>query len=646
MSAPNKLLQAASGGAGDKVYVDDVFTTTAYNGSGSSQNIVNNIDLDGEGGMVWIKDREVAYWHQIADTERGANKMLSTNSSNAESSRTQHLTSFNSNGFTVGTDNDVNYSNSKIVSWTFRKQPGFFDIQTWTGNGSNRTISHNLGCVPGFIIVKRYSNTENWTCFHTSLGPTKAITLDATATAFTLTSIWNDTAPTATEFTVGTQGRVNTNGESYIAYIFAGTGDSASQIFGADGDEAIIKSGVFDYTSSGQDIDLGFEPQWIIYKNTTGTSTSYWGITDTMRPFRHKPNSVSTYLRGNANDAEGNNSIFQLLHNGFRNTGGFGGGDKIIYTAIAKRHKPADYGTDYFALTAYTGNDTSIRTFEFGPTQFDWHVNTRTDGNSDNKTHMRGFGRASSTSASQLGALKLNATSVDDSADLTLDHSGGCTTTTKGTINGSDQYYQAAWMRRPGLLDIVAYEGNYTARTISHQLDAVPEMMLVKSRTSTRPFLVYHSALGNDRYLLVNDTAAQSSSGETVWNTTTPTSSVFSVGAQNVSNENGKYFVALLYASSDGIQKIGSFTKSGNTDVDCGFSAAPRWIMVKRYDASGDWYVFYSFNTSGNDKYYLWNSNQPAVTNQNYIEGMLSGGAGGFRIEGIDDGDYIFMAIA
>ena len=146
--------------------------------------------------------------------------------------------------------------------------------------------------------------------------------------------------------------------------------------------------------------------------------------------------------------------------------------------------------------------------------------------------------------------------------------------------------------------------------------------------------------------MLPNDTAAQSSSGETMWNTTTPTSSVFSVGAQNASNDNGKYFVALLFASSPGIQKIGSFTKSGNTDVDCGFSAAPRWIMVKRYDSTGDWYVFYSFNTSGDDKYYRWNSNQPSVTNQNYIEGQLSGAAGGFRIEGIDDGDYIFMAIA
>ena len=656
MGTANKLLQAASGGAGDTVYVDDVFGTFLYNGdtSSSSRKLDTGLDFSDKGGMAWFKQRDGSgRYGPVYDTVSNAGlssnfKYLFTQTSDGyiTDGTPPGLVSFNSDGVNVGQNNPTNNNGQKFCLWQFLKQPGFFDIQTYTGDNSSsgRQISHDLGCVPSMIWIKRTDFGDDWIVYHVGNGHTNPedyyLKLNETTTRTDDANYWNDTAPTATHFTIGGSGQVNQGSATYVAYIFAGTNDSASQIFGAGGDEAIIKSGFFEY-SGGTDIDLGFEPQWILYKNASGASTSYWGITDTMRPWRHQPNSVSTYLRANGDNAESDNGVFRLLHNGFRNTGGFGGGDRIIYTAIRKPNKPADYGTDYFGLTAYTGTDTSVHTFEFGPQQFDWHVNTRTDGNSDNKTHMRGFGRASSTSASQLGALKLNATSVDDSADLTLDHSGGCTTTTKGTINGSDQYYQAAWMRRPGLLDIVSYEGNYTARTISHQLDAVPEMMLIKSRTSTRPWLVYHSALGNAATLNITTTNG-TDSPSTSWNTTTPTSSVFSLGAQNGVNENGKYFVALLYASSAGIQKIGSFTKSGNTTVDCGFAAHPRWIMLKRYDSTGDWYVFYAFNNGGNDTYYLWNSNQPSVTNQNYIENY----AGGFQVEGLDDGNYIFMAIA
>tara|TARA_R100000231_G_scaffold100612_2_gene74954 strand:- start:71 stop:2023 length:1953 start_codon:yes stop_codon:yes gene_type:complete len=650
MSAANKLLQAASGGAkDDPVYVDDVFQTFLYNGdtSATSRTLTTGMDFTDRGGLAWFKRRSNQGDSQIYDTERNNLKYLVTNRSNAEAAQgsPSSLISFNSNGVTVGQNSPVNANGEKICLWQFLKQAGFFDIVTYTGdNSSNRQIAHDLQCVPSMIWVKRTDSGDSWYVYHVGNGHTNPedyyLELNGTGTRVNNDNYWNDTAPTATHFTIGGAGGVNQGGGTFVAYLFAGTGDSASQIFGADGDEAIIKSGFFEYTSSGQDIDLGFEPQWIIYKNASGSSTSYWGIADVMRGLSHQPNSTSKYLRTNANDAEGNNGIFRLLHNGFRNTGGFGSGDRIVYTAIAKRHKPADYGTDYFGLTAYTGNDTSVRTFEFGPTQFDWHVNTRTDGNSDVKTSFRSFHRATSTSAQQLGSVKLNATNTDNSADFTMDHTGGITTTTKGTLNGEDDYYQAAWMRRPGLLDIVAYEGNGSARTISHQLDAVPEMMLIKSRTSTRPFVVYHSGIGNDKFLNITNTDAATSAA--VFNNTTPTSSVFSVGAQNSSNENGKYFVALLYASSAGIQKVGSFTKSGNTAVDCGFAAHPRWIMLKRYDSTGDWYVFYAFNNGGNDTYYLWNSNQPSVTNQNYIENY----AGGFQVEGLDDGDYIFMAIA
>ncbi len=645
-------MAAAGGAGGDKVYVDDVFGTFLYIGdtSATSRTLTTGMDFTDKGGMAWFKRREQQGDPQIYDTERNNLKYLITNRTNAEAAQGSpaSLISFNSDGVSVGQNSPVNSNGEKIALWQFLKQPGFFDIQTFTGNGSNRTISHNLACVPSMLWIKRTSDTEGWQVYHTSLDTDEYLELNSTNAKSDSngTLRWNNTRPTATEFSLGTHDSVNANGSEYVAYIFAGTNDSESQIFGDDGDEAIIKSGVFEYTSSGQDIDLGFEPQWIIYKNASGSSTTYWGITDTMRPFRHQPNATSTYLRANVNNAEGNNGVFRLLHNGFRNTGGFGTGDKIIYTAIRKPNKPADSGTDYFALTAYTGTDTAVRTFEFGPPQFDWHTNFRTDANGEKKTSMRGFGRSTSTSAQQLGELDLSEHYSDTAADFTLDHTGGLTTTGAGTINGEDDYYQAAWMRRPGLLDIVAYKGNGTAGTTqAHQLGVAPEMMIVKVRDVAEPWAVYHKGLNGgttpQNYHIRLQTGANAADSD-IWNDTAPTSSVFTIGGNDKVNMNNEYYVALLFASVAGIQKVGSFTKSGNTAVACGFAAHPRWIALKRYDSTGDWYIFYAFNNGGNDTYYLWTSNAPSVTNQNYIENY----AGGFQVEGLDDGDYIFMAIA
>ena len=144
------------GASPTKSYVDDVFSTYVYNGTGSAKSINNGIDLAGKGGMTWIKRRNGSSDQVTNDTVRGAGEALMTNNSNAnETGRTDFLSSFNSNGFSIGTDNYVNSNGSPYASWSFRKAKGFFDIVTYTGNGSNRTISHSLGCVPGMIMVKR-----------------------------------------------------------------------------------------------------------------------------------------------------------------------------------------------------------------------------------------------------------------------------------------------------------------------------------------------------------------------------------------------------------------------------------------------------------------------------------------------------------
>ena len=220
-----KLLEAAGNAGGDNLYVEDVFSTYLYEGTSGSQTITNDIDLAGEGGLVWIKLRDLATSHALYDTERGAGVPISSDLSNGNITipAGSGLTSFNSDGFTLGTngqgDNLAGYNHA---SWTFRKAEKFFDVVTYTGTGSAQTISHNLGSVPACIIVKRTNASTNWAMYHTSLGNTKYMTINNYyGAAQTDSTFWNNTSPTDSVFTVGSGSTTNHLGGSYVAYIYA-----------------------------------------------------------------------------------------------------------------------------------------------------------------------------------------------------------------------------------------------------------------------------------------------------------------------------------------------------------------------------------------------------------------------------------------
>ena len=153
-------------GAKKKVYMDDVFSTFLYKGTGASHTINNGTNLSGEGGMVWLKDRDNVVSHVLFDTERGTTKMLIPNDTYDTLTISNSLTSFNSNGFTLGDYSSANDSGNDYSSWTFRKAKGFFDIVTYTGSGSARTIAHSLGCVPGTIFIKKTSGNDYWAVYH------------------------------------------------------------------------------------------------------------------------------------------------------------------------------------------------------------------------------------------------------------------------------------------------------------------------------------------------------------------------------------------------------------------------------------------------------------------------------------------------
>ena len=237
-----------AGAVATKTYVDDVFSTYLYAGNGADQTITNGINLTGEGGLTWLKNRTKNAGHALIDTVRGAGQYVRSDITNGEAGTgaNNNFNSFTSTGFTLKNDSGsdlFNNENSVYASWSFRKAKGFCDVVEFSGNGvSGRTISHSLGSVPGMMLLKRTDRSgDDWYVYHKSIGATKHLHLNETAAVTTQTSIWNDTAPTSSVFSVGNDASTNASGGTYICYVFAG-GESTT-------DKAVDFDGSGDYLS-------------------------------------------------------------------------------------------------------------------------------------------------------------------------------------------------------------------------------------------------------------------------------------------------------------------------------------------------------------------------------------------------------------
>ena len=224
--------------AEESKYIDEVFSTYLYAGQSTTKTITNGIDNLGKGGMLWVKNRDNARGHQLYDTERlasGSNTTsdysLTSNSSGAARDMSPNgIVTWKNDGWSVlGGDGDVNQNGfGEYASWNFRKSKGFFDVVTYTGNGTaGRTISHDLGSVPGCIMVKQTSAAANWTVYHRDLGNTNALYI-TDAAKYNDNAWWNSTTPTDSVFTLGNSDNTNKNGEDYVAYVFAGGASTAA----------------------------------------------------------------------------------------------------------------------------------------------------------------------------------------------------------------------------------------------------------------------------------------------------------------------------------------------------------------------------------------------------------------------------------
>lgn len=637
---------AGAGAAGAALYVDDVFSTHLYEGNSSTRTITNGIDLSGEGGLTWIKCRTISDLHYWYDTERGATKSLHSNGNYAEQTRTNTLTSFNSNGFSLGTDGDTNFSSRDYVSWTFRKAPGFFDVVTYSGNGnSSQTISHSLGCVPGMMIIKRTNQTDTWYVYHRSLGATKFLRLNSnTNSSGATTGVFNNTAPTSTHFTVGSAFYTNSSSGTYVAYLFAH--DCAD--FGANNNEDVIQCGSYtgNGSYSGPTVDLGFEPQFLMVKNTSSSNTN-WHIFDTMRGL--PVGTTGKYLEADTENSEGSQQVYEPNATGFQVTAtGVDwnlSGDVYAYVAIRRPHKPPELATDVFNVNVETEARTASGWTSLSGFVTDAFMNSR---NLSSEKYTRLSARLTGGRFMSPDSTSAEGTTVYFGYDTSDGIKEGAST----LVSSSDKHIDYHFRRAPGFFDVVTYAGNDTARTISHNLNAAPEMMILKNRSSTSSYWpVYHSALGETHGAGLN-TTEQPFDIASWWNDTAPTSSVFSVGTSGSTNNNSDNFIAYLFATLAGISKVGSYTGTGNNvDVNCGFTAGARFVLIRRTDSTGDWYVWDSTRgiVSGNDPYIELNTSDAEVTDTDYLDPLSAG----FRVTSsapaalnASGGTYLFLAIA
>jgi len=304
-------LMMGAAGASAPAYVEDVFSTWLYTGTGVAQTITNGIDLSGKGGMVWIKKRNAVELHAVFDTARGAPSLLSTNSTNgASTSYPQSLTGFTSSGFQLGTDSNYyvnNGTSDTFTSWTFRKAPGFFDVVAYAGTGANpQVISHNLGVAPELIIIKNRSTTANWAVGSVYLpnawnNPLSQILyLNLTNAAVQEGYIHSVNSSTFTQVGVTV---VGANGNNYIAYLFASL-------------TGVSKVGSYTGTGTTLSIDCGFTAgaRFVLIKRTD--STGDWYVWDTARGIIA---ANDPYLLLNSTAAEVTNTDYiDPLNSGFQ----------------------------------------------------------------------------------------------------------------------------------------------------------------------------------------------------------------------------------------------------------------------------------------------------------------------------------------
>lgn len=629
----------------------------------------------GDGGLVWTKFRQqqgatTSLSHALIDTDRGAGRILRSQADNSEyytDDTRRTVTGFYNKGYQLGRDGGnwgTNFNASpayEYVSWSFLKKEKFFDIVTYTGDGvAGREIPHNLGSVPGFFVVKcRNTSVTDWRAYHRSVGedpliPTAErgyLTLNSSNDAVSNVSIWNDTAPTSTHFTVGDSDQTNGIGRTYVAYLWAHhDGDGT---FGESGNQDIIKCG--HYIGNGQafqngpEVNVGFEPQWILIKRID--SGGSWYIFDEMRGLGGGQDITSNALSPDLSAYEVDQEYVHVRPTGFQvpsNASAFNSQNGVYaYVVIRRQMKTIEDISQSFAIDTL-GNA--------GSTAPGYTAGFRVDAVLTRNVSIDD----SSNITSRLTKRRYKRTNVASSesgnSTYAFDYQNGWSDTLS---SGDANQYSWMWRRSPGYFDVACYHGDgSSAMTLNHNLGVTPEMIWVGLRDATANWLVYHKDIGTGKGLFLNLADDALTSADLF--PSAPTSTQYTLGnyGGNFTGTND-YGIAYLFATYPGLTKVGSYTGDGTIGrvIDCGFSSGARFVLIKQYDNTipAHWSVFDSDRgiSSGNDPQLFLNEIDAQDTGHNLVDTTPSGfivnndnSAFAYQEVNADGDSYIFYAIA
>jgi len=675
---------AGQAGGSDPVYVEDLFQVYTYPGSDSAQTITNGLDLAAKGGLVWVKELirngAINYGdgagnipqgrnHILQDTERGTGVYLSTNNQGQNVSSSNHITAFNSDGFTVAGNNiDVNNNGNRYVSWSFRRAAGFFEICEYTGDGDPaRTVSHALGSTPGMIIIKKQDNEDGfWYFWHRSFGGTgRALRLDDDTLLYNNLDINSNlfpTLPTSAVFSPGDNNHTNQQGRNYIAYIFA----HDDVRFGTNSNESVIKCGEITTSGSPVTVNLGFEPQWILFKSYSGNPGYPAIILDNIRGLSRVDIDLigarNPYLQPSNAEGDINQNTYYPIPEatGFTFNGPGTTPDeasdnhKFVYVAIRRPHKPAEDGTDVLKQIFHTGTGVE-EDFDVG-FNYDFFLSQAL-----NSTY---------SNSAVYDRPRSNVAYMDTYRSLPQEQNGIRhlgqdwlrALNWFSTNAGSGYTYLWTFLRRtPKVFDIITFDhSGSSVVTVPHNLGAVPQLMIAKQYNENGSWYVYSSDLGNTKHLLLDSNRGQQAYSNIPWDDTDPTTTHATFELPG--SDDPKLCVAYLFASFTGISSIGTYSGSAsNVDVNCSFTAGARFILIKKINAGssifasvGEWYAFSSVRgiSNGNDPYKQWSTRDPEVTDEDLVAPLNTG----FTVNSISNGgsselnevggEYLYLAIA
>jgi hypothetical protein len=322
----------------------DYFNTKIYTGNESAGHAITGVGFKPD--FTWFKNRGATDSHSMYDIVRGVTKQIEADTNGAETTESTGLASFDSDGFTVGTRTASNSNNMSICSWnwlaggsqgssntdgtinttyTSANTTSGFSISKYTGTGSAATIGHGLGAAPQVVICKQLNSAQKWINYHKAIGAGNYLHLNETDASASSSTVWNNTDPTSSVFSVGTAVNCNQSSGTYVAYCFAEKkGFSKFGSYTGNGST----DGTFVYT--------GFKPAFVIIKGSSNTEN--WHMFDNKRDTF---NPTDQALQPNTNAAEfTETNVLDFLSNGFKlriSGGGYNGsGVSYIYMAFAE----------------------------------------------------------------------------------------------------------------------------------------------------------------------------------------------------------------------------------------------------------------------------------------------------------------------